>query len=97
MLFKLQSNVPLQKTIRPQARGRRRKYPFESQQVGQFFFVPGIKREQIYGHVWQVGKQLNMTFSCRLCYMKQDAAGDWQPCDQTDVGATLGVGVWRTA
>jgi hypothetical protein len=65
--------------------------------VGSFFFVPGITRERIYGHVWQVGKQLGMTFSCRLCYMKQDPAGDWQPCKETDVGATLGVGVWRTA
>jgi hypothetical protein len=95
-MFKLQSNVPLPRTIRPRARGRRRKYPFESMKVGSFFFVPGITREQIYGHVWQTGKQLNMKFSTRLCYMRSDAADDWQPCEQTDVGATLGIGVWRT-
>lgn len=95
-MLKLQSNVPLPRTIRPKARGRRRKYPFESMQVGSFFFVPGIKREQIYGHVWQVGKDLGMKFSTRLCYMVKDAAGNWQLCEQNDKGATLGVGVWRT-
>jgi hypothetical protein len=95
MMFKLQSNVPLPRTIRPKARGRRRKYPFESMQIGSFFFVPGIAREQIYGHVYQVGKQLDMKFSTRVCYMVP-VGDDWQPCDQNDKGATLGVGVWRT-
>lgn len=94
-MFKLQRNVPLPRTIRPRARGRRRKYPFESMQVGSFFFVPGIKREQIYGHVWQVGKQLAMKFSTRVCYMKE-VSGGWQPCDQLESGSVLGVGVWRT-
>ncbi len=95
-MLKLQRNVPLPKTIRPTARGRRRKYPFESMVVGSFFFVPGITRDQIYGHVWSVGKQLKMKFACRLCYMRQDAAEEWKPCEQNDKGATLGVGVWRT-
>lgn len=93
-MLKLQSNVPLPKTIRPRARGRRRKYPFESMQVGSFFFVPGITREQIHGHVWQVGKKINMKFSTRLCYMRQ-VANEWQLCEQGDKGSTLGVGVWR--
>jgi hypothetical protein len=95
-VFRLQSNVPLQKTIRPRARGRRRKYPFESMQIGSFFFVPGLTRQQIYGHVWQVGRELNMKFSTRLCYMRE-VNEEWQPCDQLAKGATLGVGVWRTA
>lgn len=94
-MFKLQSNVPLQRTIRPRARGQRRRYPFEAMQVGSFFFVPGIERKQIYGHVWQVGKQLGMKFSVRLAYMRQ-VADEWQPCEATELGATLGVGVWRT-
>ena len=93
-MFKLQSNVPLQRTIRPRARGRR-KYPFEQMQVGQFFFVPGIERKQIYGHVWAVGKQLGMKFSARACYMRQ-VAEEWQPCEPEDKGSTLGVGIWRT-
>lgn len=94
-MLKLQQNVPLPRTIRPSARGRRRKYPFESMQVGSFFFVPGITRDQIYGHVWSVGKQLNVKFACRLCYMRK-VGEEWQPCDQNDRGSTLGVGVWRT-
>lgn len=95
-MLRLQSNVPLPRTIRPTARGRRRKYPFEAMQLDDFFFVPGISTQQIYGHVWNTGRKLGKVFKVRLSYMKQDAAGDWQPCDQTDVGATLGVGVWRT-
>ena len=94
-MFKLQSNVPLPRTIRPTARGRRRKYPFESMQVGQFFFVPDKTRQQLYGHVHEVGKQLKMKFSTRVCYMRQ-VNGEWQICDQNDTNATLGVGVWRT-
>lgn len=94
-MLKLQSNVPLPRTIRPTARGRRRKYPFESMRVGSFFFVPGITRDQIYGHVWSVGKKLGMKFSCRLCYMIH-VGEEWRLCDQNDNGATLGVGVWRT-
>ena len=93
-MFKLQSNVPLPRTIRPRARGRRRKYPFESMQIGSFFFVPGIERNQIYGHVFKVGKELGMKFATRACHMQK--VGDaWQPCDQLEKGATLGVGVWR--
>lgn len=95
-MFNLQSNVAIPKTIRPTSRGRRRKYPFEAMQVGSFFFVPGKTRQQLYGHVWQVGKDLDMKFAVRLSYMRK-VLDDWQPCDQMDVGATLGVGVWRTA
>jgi hypothetical protein len=94
-MLRLQSNVPLPKTIRPSARGKRRKYPFEAMQIGDFFFVPSITTQQIYGHVWNTGKRLGKTFRTRLCYMAKDAAGDWKPCDQNDSGATLGVGVWR--
>lgn len=94
-MLKLQSNVPVPRTIRPSARGRRRKYPFESMKIGSFFFVPGITRDQIYGHVWSVGKQLGVKFTTRLAYMRQ-VGEEWQPCDQNDMGATLGVGVWRT-
>lgn len=95
-MFQLQSNIPLPKTIRPKAKGRRRKYPFESMQVGSFFFVPGIVREQIYGHVWQVGKQLNFKFAARAAYMRK-VGDEWQICERNDKGSTLGVGVWRTA
>lgn len=94
-MLRLQSNVPLPKTIRPTSRGKRRKYPFEAMQVGDFFFVPGITTSQIYGHVWNTGKRLNRTFKTRLCYMRA-VMGEWQPCDEHETGATLGVGVWRT-
>jgi glycerol uptake facilitator-like aquaporin len=95
-MLRLQSNVPLPKTIRPTARGKRRKYPFEAMQIGSFFFVPGIQTQQIYGHVWNTGKRLGKTFRTRLCYMRE-VKGEWQPCEADVTGATLGVGVWRVA
>jgi hypothetical protein len=94
-VFQLQSNIPLPRTIRPKAKGRRRKYPFESMQVGSFFFVPGIVREQIYGHVYHTGKQIGFKFAVRACYMRH-VSDEWQICEANDKGATLGVGVWRT-
>jgi len=94
-MLRLQSNVPLPKTIRPTSRGRRRKYPFEAMRVGDFFFVPGITTQQIYGHVWNTGRRLGRTFKTRLCYMREEL-GQWQTCDENDPGAMLGVGVWRT-
>lgn len=94
-MLRLQSNVPMPRTIRPTAKGRRRKYPFEAMQVGDFFFVPGITTQQIYGHVWNTGRRLGRKFQTRLCYMRE-VLGQWQICEAHDAGATLGVGVWRT-
>lgn len=93
-MLRLQSNVPLPKSIRPTARGRRRKYPFEAMQIGDFFFVPGIKREQIHGHVWNVGRKLSRKFRVRVCYMRERNER-WEHCEADDLDAVLGVGVWR--
>lgn len=95
-MIKLQQNVPLPKTIRPNARGKRRKYPFEDMKVGSFFFLPGKKYSQIGGHLHVVSKQLGIKLQARVTYMCQDKKKQWQPCEETDPGATLGVGVWRT-
>lgn len=93
-MFQLQRNIPKPGTIRPNARGRRKKYPFESMAVGDMFFVPGKQKNTLGTHVTMVSKQLGRQFSTRLCYMRKDA-GKWSLCESADEGATLGIGVWR--
>jgi hypothetical protein len=93
-MFELQQNVPMPPTIRPNARGRRRKYPFEQMTVGSMFFVPNKTRQQINGHIYTVSKQLGIKLRARLAYMRREK-DQWVPCDQLDEGAVLGVGVWR--
>lgn len=93
-MFKLQQNVPMPPTIRPTARGKRRKYPFEQMQVDDMFFVPDKTRAQINGHLYAVGRELGIKLKARLAYMKQHK-GEWVPAEHDEPGATLGVGVWR--
>jgi hypothetical protein len=95
-MIKLQHDVPLPKTIRPNARGKRRKYPFEEMEVGSFFFLPGKRYSQIGGHLHTVSKQLDIKLQARVTYMCQGSKKEWSPCEEGDAGATLGVGVWRT-
>lgn len=93
-MFQLQCNVPKPGTIRPNARGRRKKYPFESMNVGDMFFIPDRKKNTFGTHVTMVSKQLGRQFSTRLCYMKPNGKG-WALCEPSEEGAVLGVGVWR--
>lgn len=93
-MLKLQHNVPVPPTIRPSARGKRRKYPFEAMQVGDMFFLPGKTRSQISGHLYNVNKQLGIKLQARLAYMRE-RKGKWEPAEHDDPDASLGVGVWR--
>lgn len=72
----------------------RRKYPFEQMNLNDMFFVPDKKRNTLATHASTVGRDLKKKFTTRLLYMKQNN-GNWEPCDQADKGAVLGVGVWR--
>lgn len=86
-------NIPVPKTLRNWTPNRR-KYPFEQMDVGDMFFVPNKKRNTIATHTSTAGKQLKCKFVTRLCHMKEGLEG-WEPCEPTDEGAVMGVGVWR--
>lgn len=89
-------NVPLPSTAANRKhRGRRRKYPFETMEIGDMFFIPGREKNNMTTHASAVGRQLERKFATRLVYMCKDKDGEWQPCSQDDKGATLGIGVWR--
>lgn len=92
-MFRLQSNVPIPKTIRPSARGRR-KYPLEQMKIGDMFFVPEKTVPQLSGYLLPEAKKLGIKLTSRLTYAKLDK-GTWSLCDEDDKGASLGVGVWR--
>jgi len=91
-------NVPLPSAAANRKhRGRRRKYPFESMDIGEMFFIPGRDKNNMTTHASAVGRKLERKFATRLVHMARDADGEWQLCTEDDGGATLGVGVWREA
>lgn len=90
----IQKNVPVPKTIRPN-KAPRRKYPFDTMEVGDMFFEPNRKTNTLITYVSVVGKRLGRTFTTRLCYMV-DTPDGWEMCEKDDEGAVLGIGVWRT-
>lgn len=93
-MLQLQSNVPPPRR-RPVV-DRRKKYPFESMQVGHFFFVPGKTKNSIRTYFSTAGKQHGIQLTSKLIYARK-VNGEWQECEESDRGATIGVGVWRVA
>ena len=77
-------------------RGPRRKYPFEMMtQVGDFFFVPGKKRNSIRTYFSTEGTKRGIRLRSDLIHARQDENGLWCPCEPDTPGAKIGVGVWR--
>jgi hypothetical protein len=93
-------NVPIPSPVAARGDGsnRRRKYPFDTMEVGEMFFVPDRARNNLTTHASAVGRQLERKFATRLTYMKPtgDDGNPWEPCDPDDPDAHLGIGVWRT-
>ena len=90
-MLDVQEGIPLP----PKKRRRvRLKYPFESMEVGEFFFVPHKPTNNMAPYVSSVGKRLGKKFYTRHVHMKRTLAG-WEPCADDTKGAVLGVGVWR--
>lgn len=92
-MLSTQKNVPVAKTLR---KPRQRKYPFEEMAVGDMFFVPHRKKNNLTTHVSTVGKDLGKKFTTRLTHMRKTSAGKWEPCDPDQKDSVQGVGVWRT-
>lgn len=82
--------------IRRANRRRRRKYPFETMNIGDMFFVPTKTRNLLTTQAASAAAQLGWKFSTRSVTMKQVASA-WVMCDETDPDATAGIGVWRIA
>lgn len=92
-LHEVIKNVPLPKSSRtppPPAR----KYPFEEMEVGDMFFVPGKTKNSLSTRASSVGKKLDRKYVTRSTIMAETIEG-WEPCDDKDPDAVVGVGVWR--
>lgn len=79
-MLEIQKGVEIPKSTRVVAPSRR-KYPFETMEVGDMFFVAGKKRNTLSTHASTVGKKLKKKFITRMT---------------TDDDGNEGVGVWRT-
>jgi len=96
-MYKIQDGVPKPKPV-TSGSSRRRKYPLDQLEVGQFFLVPHRTKNNLTTHVSTTGRKLGRTFSTRLVWMREDKEqGDWVICEEGDEGAVTGIGVWRDA
>ena len=96
-MLQLQRNVPPPAAPQRQTIDGRRKYPFETMQVNDFFFVAGKRRNSIRTYFATAGKKHGITLKSQLIHARKDDDGQWKMCDADAPGAKVGVGVWRTA
>lgn len=96
--YTIQKHIPVptvrvSKTERPRAR----KYPLDTMEVGDMFFVPHKTKNELTTYISAAGRQLDRKFTTRLVYMAPGRkAGTWVIAEDTTPQAVLGVGVWRT-
>lgn len=79
MMFEVQSGIPLKR-----ARGRgRRKYPWDTMEVGGSFFVADAEQKQLAhaAYMWRRNNDMSRRFETRV----------------TTENGVHGVRVWRTA
>lgn len=95
-MFKVQSGVPLPEISRA-PKTPRRKFPVQGMAPGDMFFVPGKTSKSVSAYISRITKNLPGKYTARHCWMWQDKRdGSWHICAPSAVGATEGVGVWRT-
>lgn len=92
--FEICDKVPVPVAVRQKP--VQRKYPYDKLEVGEMFFIPHRKKNNISTHTSTVGKLLNRKFVTRLTFMKQKNHG-WVLCNQDAEGAVQGIGVWRVS
>lgn len=93
-MLNVQKGVPLPEINRA-PKGVRRKYPIETMEVGDMFFVPGRSSKSVSAYISRISKDVPGRFSARSCFMVKDGDGNWQPCEPGGPPACEGTGVWR--
>ena len=94
-MYPVQDGVPLAAIRAPKP--PRRKWPVETMQPGQFFFVPGKTGKSVSAYVSRITKDLPGKYTARHCWAYQTPNdGLWHPCAPGAGMALEGVGVWRT-
>ena len=91
-MLQLQSNVPL--PAKKPVTDRRKKYPVERMNVGDFFFVPKKRYSSIRTYFSALGKQYGIKLKAEQIHARQGESG-WEQCPADTPKAVGGVGVWR--
>lgn len=92
-MLQLQSNVP--PPAKKPVTDRRKKYPVERMDVGDFFFVPAKQHSSIRTYFVTLGKQHNIKLKSDQIHARRGAHGLWEQCTEDAPNAVSGVGVWR--
>ncbi len=87
-----QKGVPLQSPLRSPRRPG--KWPFETMEVGDFFFSPRT-RNTLCAMASTRGAALGRKFKTCMIWARPLSGGLWLPCAPETFGAVRGVGVWR--
>ena len=93
-MHSVEKNISIPKAIR-QSPPSRRKYPFDTMEVGDMFFVPDREKNNLAAHTSTMGKKLKRKFVTRLTHMCEEKES-WVSCDPSEENAVMGIGVWRT-
>jgi len=93
-MLNVQKGVPIPEINRA-PKGVRRKYPIETMEVGDMFFVPGRSSKSVSAYISRISKDVPGKFSARHCFMVKNGEGGWRVPQAGDPPPTEGTGVWR--
>lgn len=93
-MYKAHSGVPLPKPIMPKK--TRHKYPFDTMEVGDMFFVHDRPENSLATWCSTVGAQLGRKFTTRTTHVIINDAGVPTVVEPDTPKAVRGIGVWRT-
>jgi len=91
--MKATKGVPIPPPTKP---ARERKYPLDTMEVDDFFFVPEKLAATLSPHISRQGKLLKRKFTLRSVYAVMTKSKTWKLADEDTPGACWGVAVWRT-
>jgi hypothetical protein len=94
-MYETQKGIPVPKCVR-RRKTACRKYPLDTMDVEDMFFIPNREKNTFASHASSTGKALSRVFATRLIWATKPT-GKWVPCHPDCEGAVRGIGVWRTA
>ena len=95
-MYVVQQGVPRPDATRRGVPGKRRKYPFDTMRVDDFFFVPleAATSKSISAYVSRTTKDIPGKFSTQHAWAVKDGEG-YKLVEAGTAGAIEGTGVWR--
>ena len=94
MEFRPQKATTTPMAVRRKFPPRKRKYPVDTMEVGEFFFVPNMEKNTLSTYASEAGRKLKRKFFTCMCYHRKTKAG-WEECDEAHPNAVKGVYVRR--